>query len=80
VTNGCVSRTSSDAERSVGHAHVYNKKDPLCMDIVSLFVVVMRCTTAYEITFTPSNCNTPGVTMAMAPSCTNDCDHMWKKL
>jgi hypothetical protein len=25
-------------------------------------------------------CNTPGVTMAMAPLCTNDCDHMWKKL
>jgi hypothetical protein len=25
-------------------------------------------------------CNTPGVTMAMAHLCTNDCDHMWKKL
>jgi hypothetical protein len=27
-----------------------------------------------------ANCNTPGVTMAMAHLCTNDCDHMWKKL
>jgi hypothetical protein len=26
------------------------------------------------------NCNTPSVTMAMAHLCTNDCDHMWKKL
>ena len=26
------------------------------------------------------SCNTPGVTMAMAHLCTNDCDHMWKKL
>jgi hypothetical protein len=25
-------------------------------------------------------CNTPSVTMAMAHLCTNDCDHMWKKL
>jgi hypothetical protein len=25
-------------------------------------------------------CNTPGVTMARAHLCTNDCDHMWKKL
>jgi hypothetical protein len=25
-------------------------------------------------------CNTPGVTMAMTPLCTNDCDHMWNKL
>jgi hypothetical protein len=25
-------------------------------------------------------CNTPGVTMAMAYLCTNDCDHMWEKL
>jgi hypothetical protein len=25
-------------------------------------------------------CNTPSVTMAMAPLCTNDCHHMWKKL
>jgi hypothetical protein len=25
-------------------------------------------------------CNTPGVTVAMAHLCTNDCDHMWKKL
>jgi hypothetical protein len=55
VTNGCVSRTSLDVERCVGHAHVNKKKDSLCMDIVSLFVVVMRCTTSYEITFTPSN-------------------------
>jgi hypothetical protein len=27
-----------------------------------------------------SNCNTPGVTKAMAHLCTIDCDHMWKKL
>jgi hypothetical protein len=26
------------------------------------------------------DCNTPSVTMAMTPLCTNDCDHMWKKL
>jgi hypothetical protein len=26
------------------------------------------------------DCNTPGVTRAMAHLCTNDCDHMWKKL
>jgi hypothetical protein len=25
-------------------------------------------------------CNTSGVTMARAHLCTNDCDHMWKKL
>jgi hypothetical protein len=25
-------------------------------------------------------CNTPGVTMAMAHPCTNDCDHMWERL
>jgi hypothetical protein len=24
-----------------------------------------------------TECNTPGVTMAMAHLCTNDCDHMW---
>jgi hypothetical protein len=27
-----------------------------------------------------ATCNTPGVTMAMAHLCTNDCDHMWKRL
>jgi hypothetical protein len=27
-----------------------------------------------------SMCNTSGVTMARAHLCTNDCDHMWKKL
>jgi hypothetical protein len=26
------------------------------------------------------NCNTSGVTMARAHLCSNDCDHMWKKL
>jgi hypothetical protein len=25
-------------------------------------------------------CNTPGVTMAMAHLCTNECDHMWERL
>jgi hypothetical protein len=30
--------------------------------------------------FKGEGCNTPSVTMAMAPLCTNDCDHMWKKL
>jgi hypothetical protein len=25
-------------------------------------------------------CNTPGVTMAMTQLCTNDCDHMWKRI
>jgi hypothetical protein len=30
--------------------------------------------------FKGEDCNTPGVTMAMAHLCTNDCDHMWKKL
>jgi hypothetical protein len=30
--------------------------------------------------FKGEGCNTPGVTMARAHLCTNDCDHMWKKL
>jgi hypothetical protein len=30
--------------------------------------------------FKGEGCNTPSVTMAMAHLCTNDCDHMWKKL
>jgi hypothetical protein len=30
--------------------------------------------------FKGEDCNTPGVTMARAHLCTNDCDHMWKKL
>jgi hypothetical protein len=29
---------------------------------------------------TVRKCNTPGVTMAMAHLCTNDFDHMWKKI
>jgi hypothetical protein len=33
-----------------------------------------------EIPLRGEGCNTPGVTMAMAHLCTNDCDHMWKKL
>jgi hypothetical protein len=28
----------------------------------------------------PLACNTLGVTMARAHLCSNDCDHMWKKL
>jgi hypothetical protein len=30
--------------------------------------------------FKGEGCNTPSVTMAMAPLCTNDCHHMWKEL
>jgi hypothetical protein len=33
-----------------------------------------------EIPLRGEGCNTPGVTMAIAHLCTNDCDHMWKKL
>jgi hypothetical protein len=33
-----------------------------------------------EIPLRGEGCNTPGVTMARAHLCSNDCDHMWKKL
>jgi hypothetical protein len=34
----------------------------------------------YASLFKGLDCNTPSVTMAMTHLCTDDCDHMWKKL
>jgi hypothetical protein len=49
-----------------------------CVYVVGTKMSFKICGHAME---TPTTyCNTSGVTMARAHLCSNDCDHMWKKL